>query len=357
MRNLRLLGMAILIAVIGLFIVAQLYKVEIGERIFKRAIKSAMARDVIAPLPDGLYVVLVGSGSPLADPSRAGPATAIIAGERVFLIDAGSGAARNMARFGLPPGLVERVFLTHFHSDHIDGLGELLLQRWAGGAHEAPLPVYGPAGVDQVVSGFNLAYGLDQGYRIAHHGEDIVPPGGFGGEARAFDGTGETVVLEEDGLRITAFPVEHAPVNPAVGYRFDYKGRAVTITGDTAPFQSLVTYARGSDILISEALNRDMVGLIQAEAEANDLANIAHIMADIPDYHMTPVDAAETAQAGEVRMLVLNHIVPALPSPYLNSFFIAKARQHYNGKFIVGQDGMMFSLPADKKKIVRKSLN
>ncbi len=356
MRNVRLLGLAVLVAAIGLFGVAQLYKVEIGERIFKRAVKANVGRDLLAGQSDGLHVILLGSGSPMADPSRAGPSTAVIAGERVFVIDAGSGAARNMAAFGLSPGLVERVFLTHFHSDHIDGLGELMLQRWAGGARAEPLPVYGPQGVEQVVSGFNMAYGLDKGYRIAHHGEDIVPPGGFGGEARTFESDAETVVLEEDGLRITAFPVEHAPVSPAVGYRFDYKGRAVTITGDTAPFQSLVTYARDSDILISEALNREMVAQIQAEAEANDLANVAKIMADIPDYHMTPVDAAETAQAGEVRMLVLNHIVPALPSAYLDSYFIAKARQHYSGKFIVGQDGMMFSLPVEKKKIVRKSL-
>ena len=87
---------------------------------------------------------------------------------------------------GFPPGQVSGVFLTHFHSDHIADLGELMLQRWAGSAATAPLPIYGPQGVDQVVAGFQAAYALDRGYRIAHHGPTVMPPDGFGGQARPF---------------------------------------------------------------------------------------------------------------------------------------------------------------------------
>src|SRR5204862_6533296 len=110
------------------------------------------------------------------------------------------------------------VLLTHFHSDHIDGLGELVLQRWAGGARKEPLPVYGPPGVDRVVGGVNETYALDSGYRVAHHGADIVPPSGTGGVARPFampKPGEEVVVLEEDGLRVSAFAVDHAPVHAA----------------------------------------------------------------------------------------------------------------------------------------------
>lgn len=357
MRQGRLLVSAIIIAAVGFFILSRVYRIQIGERVFARAAQTAVTRDVMGNLPDGLHVVLLGSGSPFGDPSRAGPSTAIIAGDRLFIVDAGSGSPRNFGAVGLRPGAIERVFLTHFHSDHIDSLGELMLQRWAGGAKTEPLPIHGPSGVEQVVEGFNLAYGLDKGYRIAHHGEDVVPEAGFGGIAEPFSIEEPTVLLDYDNLRVTAFPVEHDPVHPAVGYRFDYKDRSVTLTGDTGSFQGLVTQAQDSDLLVAEALNPDMVAVIKEELAAEEINNLVKIMSDIPDYHMTPVDAAETAQAANVRMLVLNHIVPALPTPYLDAYFTKRANQHYSRKIIVGRDGMLFSLPAGKKKIVRKSLN
>src|ERR1700753_1811737 len=95
--------------------------------------RQAMNPDYAAGLPDGLHVGLCGSGSPMPDPTRAGPCTVILAGQRLFVIDAGSGGTKNLALMNLPPARVEAVFLTHFHSDHIDGLGELMLQRWGGG--------------------------------------------------------------------------------------------------------------------------------------------------------------------------------------------------------------------------------
>ena len=108
--------------------------------------------------------------------------TAIVAGDRVFIVDVGSGSPRNLMRFGVMPGSVERVFITHFHSDHIDALGELMLQRWVGGTHTSPLPVHGPNGISDVVNGLNAAYAQDATYRTAHHGPDIAPPTGHGGQ-------------------------------------------------------------------------------------------------------------------------------------------------------------------------------
>jgi ribonuclease Z len=99
----------------------------------------------------------------------------VVAGKRLFVFDAGSGSARNIGRLGFVLGHVEAVFLTHFHSDHIDGLGELMLQRWVTTSNTAPVPVYGPPGVDQVVAGLRQAYAQDQHYRVAHHGDATVP--------------------------------------------------------------------------------------------------------------------------------------------------------------------------------------
>ncbi|MEO0441701.1 MAG: MBL fold metallo-hydrolase, partial [Pseudomonadota bacterium] len=126
---------------IGVFLSAYwLLRAEIGERIFVNAVEAAVGRDVIGDLPEGMHLALCGTGSPLPDPSRAGPCSAVIVEGKLFIVDIGGGAVRRMGEMGLGPGQVEALLLTHFHSDHIDGMGELLLQRWAGGGHDAPLP-------------------------------------------------------------------------------------------------------------------------------------------------------------------------------------------------------------------------
>ncbi len=201
----------------------------------KRALAGRMAADPLTSLPDGLHVGVCGSGSPFPDEKRAGPCTLVVAGSRLFVFDTGSGSVRNIARMGFNTGQVEAVFLTHFHSDHIDALGELMLQRWVSAANTQPVPVHGPASVETVVAGFLQAYSLDRGYRVAHHGAATVPPGGFGGRALPFDTGPEhriTLVKEPD-LEIVAFDVDHDPVHPAVGYRIRYKDRSVVLSGDT----------------------------------------------------------------------------------------------------------------------------
>jgi len=345
----------ILIALLGVLLLAsQIFKAQIGERIFARAVSKNIGNNILADLTDGLHVVLIGTGSPLADPSRAGPSTAVIAGKRVFIVDSGGGAVRNMGEIGLPPAAVELVLLTHFHSDHIDGLGELMLQRWAGGGHDKPLLVHGPDGVVDIITGLNMAYSQDKSYRVAHHGADIVPPSGFGGKAETLSGNKE--VLDLGDVQIIAFPVDHEPVSPALGYRFDYKGRSVTITGDTAFDANIAEHAKDTDILISEALNPDMVGVIEMAIGEAGNRRVAKIMKDIPDYHITPVQAAELAEMSGADILVYTHIVPALPSPYLDSYFTKGAADKFSGEIVVGTDGLMLSLPAGSETITQRTL-
>jgi ribonuclease Z len=231
------------------------FSVQIGEAVFSSALKKNVGRSALAGVPDGLMVVLVGTGSPLPDAKRAGPMTVVTAGNRVFIVDAGAGSGRRFGELALPWGRVEAAFLTHFHSDHIDGLGEVMLQHWAAGGADTPLALYGPEGVERVAAGFNEAYAQDAVYRIAHHGADVVPPSGAGAEAFPFaTDRGAVRVYERDGLTITAVPVDHSPVHPAVAYRFDYKGRSVTISGDTKRDQALIDLARNTDVLVHEAL-------------------------------------------------------------------------------------------------------
>ncbi len=333
------------------------FQTPIAQTLFERAVSARIGIDATAALPDGLHVGLCGTGSPLPNIDRAGACTVVIAGERVFVVDAGEGGARNIQLMGIAPGRIERLFLTHFHSDHIDGLGPMMLLRWTGSSATTPLPVHGPTGVEAVISGFNAAYAQDNGYRVAHHGANIVPPTGGGATAMAFTlGGNSAVVFEDRGVRVTAFKVDHDPVSPAVGYRFDYKGRSIVISGDTAKSTSLVAASKGADLLVHEALQPKMVAAMTKALNAKGIRNTAKITHDILDYHASPEEAAEAAKAAGVKQLVLSHIVPPVPSAFFYPAFLGDAAERYSGPIVVGEDGMLFSLPAGSKDISQRDL-
>ena len=325
------------------------FRTTLTKRLVPTFVAAAQRANLLRELPDGLHVALCGAGSPLPDPNRSGPCTAVIAGEQLFIVDTGSASARNLVRLRIPAGEIDGILLTHFHSDHIDGLGELLLQRWVNGQHTSPTPVYGPAGVSQVVSGFNLAYLSDHGYRVAHHGAETVPPSGAGAVALEFatprEGEG-VVVLEQDGLRVTAFRVAHPPIEPAVGYRFEYAGRSVLLSGDTNKSANLIQFAQGVDLLVHEALAPQLVELITEGATAAGRDNIARITTDILDYHATPVQAAEAARDSGAGFLLYYHVVPPLLLSPMEDLFLEGVRDVYDGPVAVGRDGTLVSLPA-----------
>ena len=337
-------GLALLAVIGGLY----LLRGQIAVRLVERMAQRGLAADLTAELPDGLHAAVCGSGSPLTDASRAGPCLAVVAGKRVFVVDAGEGSAEVLSGMGLRPGKIEQLFLTHFHSDHIDGLGAMALQRWAGGAAQTPLPVHGPPGVERVTAGFNEAYALDSTYRIGHHGPTIVPPGGFGLAARPFamPGAGGAVVFDEGGVKVTAFPVNHDPAKPAVGYRFDYGGRSLVISGDTRANAEVARQSRGTDLLVHEALSPGLTKVLEDAARKAARDNVAQVMADITDYHATPEEAARVAAEARARALLLTHMVPPLRLRALEGPFLGDARKAFSGPLWVARDGDVVSLPA-----------
>ncbi len=347
-----ILGLGVLL--LGLGSGLWIAREPLALKAMSRAYEKGMAADPFQGLPDGLHVALCGSGSPMPDPSRAGPCTAVLAGHRLFVIDAGTGGTKNLSLMNLPPARVEALFLTHFHSDHIDGLGELLLQHWGTGPATSPLPVYGPTGVNQVLDGVMAAYAQDRGYRIAHHGETVMPPSGFGGVARPFDVDAahpQTVLIDEPDLKVTAFAVNHEPVHPAVGYLFVYKGRRVVISGDTAASPRVEAMASKADLLLHEGLSPALVELQRKAAVKAGRSNLAAIFRDIQTYHTSPEQAAGIAQRAGVRDLMFTHIVPPLPIRALEGPFLGKSRQIFSGPIQVGHDGDMVSLPANSTEI------
>ncbi|MHB0896914.1 MAG: MBL fold metallo-hydrolase [Spirochaetales bacterium] len=331
-----------------------LFRKPLSKALFGAVARSTMARRNVR-FDDGLYVGLCGTGSPMPDKNRAGPCIAVLAGKHFYIVDAGSGSTRNIRLMNFPIGKAEAILLTHFHSDHIADLGEMELQRWAGGSNSSPVDVIGPRGVEMVVEGFNLAFKLDDGYRVAHHGPQTMPPQGAGGIAKPFDlpeaPDASVVVLDADGVKITAFKVNHRPVAPAVGYRFDYKGRSIVISGDTVYSDSLIEHAKDADILFCEALNASMVEAINENAAASASPSTRKITHDIPSYHSTPEDAAKMANAAGVGQLVLYHIIPPLPSPLVKNLFLSDAKKYYAKKITMSEDGMLVSLPPNSKEV------
>lgn len=352
MRRIKWL-FVILVAVSAALLVT--FRAQVAMWVMARATLEAMTADTVAELPEGLHLAICGAGSPMPDAARSGPCLGVIAGERLFIVDAGSHGARNLQRMGLPAGRIEALMLTHFHSDHIDGLGEMAMMRWTTGAHVEPLPVYGPPGVEQVVNGFNQAYAQDAGYRTAHHGTAVAPPTGSGSTARTFalpQAGSESVIVDDAGLRVSAFVVDHAPVSPAVGYRFDYAGRSLVISGDTRPSDEVLRMADSVDLLAHEALAAHLVGILNQSAHKAGNRNLAHITHDILDYHTTPEEAADIARRAGARHLLLYHIVPPLPLPGLARAFVDGVGEIYPGPVTLSRDGTLVTLPANSADIL-----
>jgi ribonuclease Z len=331
----------------------------VQEMIFVRAAKKMAATVNSAPLvDDALRVAICGSSAPLASANRAKACVAVFAGGKFYVVDAGPESVKNIALWGIPMSSVGGVMLTHYHSDHIGELGELNLQTWAGGRKQ-PLDVYGGPGVDRVVAGFNEAYALDQGYRTTHHGEKVMPSAAWrmiphtveldGPATQAKDRTG--LVLDDGDLRVTAIEVNHAPIEPAYAYRFDYKGRSVVITGDLKYHPPLAKGAMNADVLVSEAIATSMTRTLGTAAKSAGRESTAAIMHDIEDYHITPEEAARIANDANVRLLVFYHLLPT-PDGFLTRRLFGRgvdAVRH--GDWAIAEDGSLYTLPLGSKDV------
>ncbi|GAM99032.1 metallo-beta-lactamase family protein [alpha proteobacterium U9-1i] len=338
-------ALAILAAAIG---GTYVFRGEIATVLLTSAARDGVRADLPQKLPDGLHAVFCGTGSPLPDRSRAGPCFAVIAGERVFVFDAGESAAETLSLMGISLGDVEAVYLTHLHSDHFDGLAPMALQHWAMATATEPLGVIGPTGTTRLAAGLNEAYAIDHAYRTAHHAPDVLPPTGGGLRPTDFvvpTVDGETVLLrDEEGLRIFAFRVDHAPTD-AVGYRIEYAGRSIVVSGDTARSRSLTMAARGADLLVHEAISPELDRIMHdATAEAGR-DTLASIFTDILDYHTTPEQAGEVAEEAGVGALAITHFLPQTPVPGLASTFVRDAKRAYRGPVWAMRDGDVISLP------------
>jgi ribonuclease Z len=320
---------------------------RVQDAIVRRVVQQRIGRSMAGLLaPDALRVLLCGTSSPIPSADRAEACTAVFAGGRMWIVDTGPGSWRVLALRRIRGEAIGAVFYTHLHSDHIGELGEFNLQTWAAG-RSGPLRVYGPDGVTDLVRGFAQAYAADTRFRVAHHGAELLPP-----ERAAMvpwpivlGGADAVRILDEDGVVVTAFPVAHDPVKPALGYRFEYGGRSVVVSGDTAPSANLVAQARGVDVLVHEAQAQGLVRIMEAAAREVGESRVAKILADIPSYHTDPADAAREAVDAGVRLLVLTHFTPPPDQRLLERIFRRDVQAMPPRGMVLGEDGTLIVLP------------
>lgn len=304
---------------------------------------------------DSLKVIFCGTSGPLPIVGRAKPCTAIQAGGSLYLVDIGPEATENFQLWRLPTATVKAVFITHLHSDHIGDLGEFNMQSWVAGRPQ-PLSVVGPAGVDKLAAGFNLAYENDHQFRKAHHEHDGVQFSLLAGQLQAKvitiakpDGTAEA--WKDGDLTVTAIRVAHDPASPAFGYRFDYKGRSVVISGDTLKWPPLATAAKGADVLIHEAQLNAMTRQMSQGLKMQGNARISAIMADTVTYHTEPVEAADLARAAGVKALVLTHLTQAGLPIFTPDAFTKGMDNGGKLDWRLAADGMTIDLPVGSAEV------
>jgi len=291
------------------------------------------------PIENILQITVCGSASPLGNnPDRAQACIAVLTKDHFFIFDAGAGSQSRASQANLPLARLDGIFLTHLHSDHISDLPAFNLSSWVASGQSRPLTVWGPAGVDAVTSGFNQAYRIDRGFRVLHHGADFIPPGG--GRLHP-----ETVlpgiVWQDNDLTITAFEVNHAPIEPAMGYRIDYLDRSVVISGDTVASKNLFQVATGADILFHDALAGAVLNTMIDAAEAAGQHRAKKIITDVIDYHADATKLQQLADDASIGMLLFYHLVPSLDNPIIKAFF----ERSLSGDSRIAEDLMVLELP------------
>jgi ribonuclease Z len=306
---------------------------------------SALSESAAAAQSD-FRVTLIGSGNPVPEADRFGPATLVEAGDQKLLFDAGRGATIRLWQLKIPFSKVSPLFLTHFHSDHTVGIPDLWLTGWLGGPfgrRTTPFHVIGPTGTKELMTNLERAYAADIRTRIA---DEHYPPEGVKVIADEF--AAEGVVYEKDGVQVTAFEVNHGDeIKPAYGYRIDYKGRSIVISGDTRFNENVIKYSTGADVLVHE------VAAVRPELLKDP--QVQRVMA----HHTSPQEAGTLFTQAHPKLAVYTHFT-LLARPPVTAVTVdevmAQTRETYAGPLEAGEDLMTVEIDdAGKPTVQRRS--
>jgi ribonuclease Z len=267
-----------------------------------------------------MEITLLGTGSPIPDPLRAGPATLVRSAGSALLVDCGRGVLLRLSAAGVLPPMLSAVLITHLHSDHLTDLNDVITTHWVMSAEPLPLRIFGPPRIHEVVDATLAALAPDIDYRLAHHADltwrPIVKVTAVAPNARFNVGSAA--------LRVAA--TDHRPVEPTIAYRIEGDGHSAVLAGDGVPCAGLDELCEGADAYVQTVIRADLVRLVPNAR-----------FQDILDYHSTVEDAARTAARAGVGTLVLTHYVPAM-APEQRDEWRALAAEHFAGDIVLGDD-------------------
>lgn len=269
-----------------------------------------------------LEVTLLGTGHPGPSMERFGPGILVRAADQVLLFDAGRGGIQRLTQLGISYREIDALFLTHLHSDHVVGIPDLWLTGWLISGRDKPLRIFGPRGTAHLIEHLQEAFEFDINIRLV---DEKLPPGGGKLEAREIE---DGLVYKKGGVRVTAFFVDHKPVSPALGFRIDYAGRSVALSGDTRFSAGLIKSAAGVDLLVHEVADA-------REGLAARYPSLGRVIA----HHTTAREAGRVFDKVKPKLAVYSHIVL---SDITESELVDRTRETYSGPLVVGRDLMRF---------------
>ena len=295
------------------------------------------------PASESLRVFVCGSASPLGT-GQAQACIAVVTPEHFYLIDSGAGSTDNIVQLNLPTDRLDGILVSHFHSDHIAEIYEVNLNSWVTGRKE-PMRVIGPQGVGEVVDGINVTYQHDRHYRSTHHGESLLPPHlGLIDHQTVMPG----VIISDGDLKITAYRAEHPPIEPGLGYRIDYRGRSVVISGDSNVTAETQRIVEGADLLLHDALSVPTVSRLSDALGAVGRSRTSKIVEDVLDYHASTESLIALGNSSDVGMVAFYHLVPVPANPIIAEVFMRETPNN----FVLTTDLMGFELPIGSDEII-----
>ena len=270
---------------------------------------------------------MLGTGTPLPSATQYGAATLIEAGGHALLFDCGRGCGIRLAQARRQLFTrIDGVFLTHLHSDHVVGLADLWLNGWVQG-RTPPLGIWGPVGTQDMMAGMRSAFAFD----IHMRGElEQVPASMTGLRTDVVEVQGDGVIFQRDGVAVTAFLVDHAAIEPAFGFRIDFAGKSVLLSGDTRPTANLIKYGAGVDIFVLDVISPGMIENVRAR-------RTARVAGIIVGHHTKADEAAKIFAQTKPRLAVYSHTINR---PEFTTTLLAQTRKAYNGAVVVAEDLM-----------------